>query len=254
MVSTQPRTNGFPLEAAASHPPLARLGAWCYRHRRLVLVGWVAVLVVFSLLGKAAGSEFKDNINGGNTGSQQAANFLAAHFPAQAGANAMVVFRTQGQVGSAPDRALITKTLDSMLGHPHVVAVTSPFSASGGSQVSPDGHIAYGAVQFNGDIDSIPNADIQTVVHLAEGADRPGVEAQLLGTPIEKVEMPTFGASEGLGLLAAMLILLLAFGSVIAMVLPIASAVVAVATMFGLLDLLSHVLTVPSFGPSWPPW
>ena len=249
MVSTQPRTNGFPLEAAASHPPLARLGAWCYRHRRLVLVGWVAVLVVFSLLGKAAGSEFKDNINGGNTGSQQAANFLAAHFPAQAGANAMVVFRTQGQVGSAPDRALITKTLDSMLGHPHVVAVTSPFSASGGSQVSPDGHIAYGAVQFNGDIDSIPNADIQTVVHLAEGADRPGVEAQLLGTPIEKVEMPTFGASEGLGLLAAMLILLLAFGSVIAMVLPIASAVVAVATMFGLLDLLSHVLTVPSFGP-----
>jgi putative drug exporter of the RND superfamily len=63
------------------------------------------------------------------------------------------------------------------------------------------------------------------------------------------VENPAFGISEGLGLLAAIIILLLAFGSVIAMALPIATAVVAVASMFGALDLLSHVLTVPSFGP-----
>jgi hypothetical protein len=72
---------------------------------------------------------------------------------------------------------------------------------------------------------------------------------QVGGAPVEKIEKPQFGTSEALGILAAVLILLLAFGSVIAMLLPIATAVVAVAASFGLLDLLSHAVTVPSFAP-----
>ena len=66
---------------------------------------------------------------------------------------------------------------------------------------------------------------------------------------MQKVEKPKFGTSEALGILAAIVILLLAFGSVIAMVLPVVTAIVAVATSFGLLDLLSHRVTVPSFAP-----
>jgi len=66
---------------------------------------------------------------------------------------------------------------------------------------------------------------------------------------VQKVEKPQFGKSEAAGILAAIVILLLAFGSVIAMVLPVVTAIVAVATTFGILDVLSHAITVPTFGP-----
>jgi putative drug exporter of the RND superfamily len=229
--------------------PLGLLGSWCYRHRKLVILAWIGVLVVLSLLGRSAGAQFKDDLNAGNTQSQQAATFLQEHFPAQAGASTQVVFRTQDPIGSPPDRALVNQTLDALRAVPHVSSVSSPFGPGGAHQVSADGHIAYGVVQFDGTLDAIPNSAVNAVIQRAQAADRPGFAAQLAGTPIEKVENPGFGISEGLGLLAAIIILLLAFGSVIAMALPVATAVAAVASMFGALDLLSHVLTVPSFAP-----
>ena len=125
----------------------------------------------------------------------------------------------------------------------------SPFAAGGAAQVSPDGHIAYGVVRFDANGDALPDAAIRQVITQAQRAAGPGFAVQVGGAPVEKVEKPQFGNSEALGILAAVLILLLAFGSVIAMLLPIVTAIVAVATTFGLLDLLSHVVTVPSFAP-----
>ncbi len=104
-------------------------------------------------------------------------------------------------------------------------------------------------IRFDGSGDAIPDPAIQRVITQAQRAAGPGFAVQLGGAPVQKVEKPQFGKSEALGILAAVLILLLAFGSVIAMVLPIVTAIVAVATSFGLLDLLSHGLTVPSFAP-----
>jgi RND superfamily putative drug exporter len=77
----------------------------------------------------------------------------------------------------------------------------------------------------------------------------PGFNVEAGGQQVKRTETPKFATSEGLGILAAMIILLIAFGSLIAMALPIATAIVAVATTFGLLDLLSHAMTVPNFGP-----
>jgi len=127
--------------------------------------------------------------------------------------------------------------------------VLTPFAAGGAAQLSPDGHIAYGLVRFDASGDALPDAAIQNVITQARRAAGPGFAVQVGGAPVEKVEKPQFGKSEALGILAAVLILLLAFGSVIAMLLPIVTAIVAVATTFGLLDLLSHAVTVPSFAP-----
>jgi RND superfamily putative drug exporter len=107
-----------------------------------------------------------------------------------------------------------------------------PFPAGMASQVSPDGHIAYGLIRFDGSGDAIGDPVIQRVVARAQRAAGPGFAVQLGGAPVQKVEKPQFGKSEALGILAAVLILLLAFGSVIAMVLPIVTAIVAVATSF----------------------
>jgi len=229
---------------------LGKLGSWSYRHRRLVTIAWLLVLVVVSLAGRLAGSQFKDNLNGGtSTPSQQAAAFLQRDFPSRAGDVAQVVFRTSQPVTSAAAQDRITRTLAGLGRLPGVASVISPFAAGGAGQVSPEGHIAYGLVRFEASGDAIPNATINQVISQAQRAAAPGFAVKLGGAPVEKVEKPQFGKSEELGILAAVLILLLAFGSVIAMVLPIVTAIAAVAASFGLLDLLSHAVTVPSFAP-----
>jgi len=249
MTRVAARESARPLVAAPASP-LGRLGSWSYRHRRLVVVAWVVALVAISMAGRLAGSQFKDNLNGGTvTPSQQAAAFLQRSFPSQAGDVAQVVFQTRAPVTSAAARDRITAALAGVARLPHVASVLSPFAPGAADQVSRDGHIAYGVVRFNASGDALPDPAIQRVIDRAQRAAGPGFAVQLGGAPVEKTEKPQFGKSEALGILAAVVILLLAFGSVIAMVLPIVTAVVAVGASFGVLDLLSHQVTVPSFAP-----
>jgi putative drug exporter of the RND superfamily len=246
---TAERGSARPL-VAAPVSPLGRLGSWSYRHRRLVAVAWVVALVAISLAGRLAGSQFKDNLNGGTgTPSQQAAAFLQRNFPSQAGDVAQVVFQARGSVTSAADRDRIASTLAGIARLPHVASVLSPFAPGAAGQVSRDGHIAYGLVRFDASGDAIADPSIQRVIARAQAAARPGFAVQIGGAPVEKVEKPQFGTSEALGILAAIAILLLAFGSVIAMALPIVTAITAVGASFAVLDLLSHQVTVPSFAP-----
>jgi RND superfamily putative drug exporter len=236
--------------------PLGRLGSWSYRHRRVVAIAWITVLVLVSLAGRAAGSAFKDDLNAGTaTQAQQAASFLQRDFPSQAGDTAQVVFRTSAPVTSPAQAGKVTAVLARIAGLPFVASVRSPF-ASGiadqalrTGQVSPGKQIAYGLVRFSASGDALPDSAIQRVIDVARQAAGPELDVQLGGVPITKVEKPQFGSSEALGVLAAMLILLVAFGSVIAMLLPIVTAIVAVAATFGVLDLVSHQVTVPSFAP-----
>ncbi|HEX3713902.1 MAG TPA: MMPL family transporter [Trebonia sp.] len=242
-----PRDRQAAVAALAS--PLGRLGAWSCRHRRAVLLGWLLVLVLVSLAGQAAGSRFKNDFNGGSTPSAQAQAFLARQFPAQAGDSAQVVFATSGPVTAPASQARIAQTVGRLQHLAGVVSVRSPFAPGAAGQISSDRRLAYATVQFGQASDLIPDADIRAVVTQAQDMARPGFNVQLGGAPVEKVEKPAFGASEGLGILAAVVILLLAFGSVIAMLLPVASAVAGVAVTFGAVDLISHALTVPTFAP-----
>src|SRR6266516_2224735 len=222
--------------------PLGRLGSWSYRHRRLVAVAWLLVLAVASLAGRLAGSQFKNDLSGGTaTQSQQAAAFLRQHFPGQAGDVTQVVFATRAPVTSAAVRQRIAAVLTPIARLPHVAAVRGPAAATGG--ISPDGHIAYALVRFDASGDAIPGPAVQRVITTAQRAARPGFAVQLGGAPVQSVEKPQFGKSEALGILAAVVILLLAFGSVIAMALPIVTAIVAVASSFGILDLLRWCLS-----------
>jgi putative drug exporter of the RND superfamily len=236
--------------AATGGGLLGKLGSRSYQHRRLVAITWIVALAVISLAGRLAGPAFKYDLNGGTaTPSQQAASFLQRHFPGQAGDVSQVVFATRMPVTSPPVKNEIAAVLDGIARLPHVASVHSPFAPGAAVQVSADGHIAYGLVRFDASGDALPDTAIQRVIGTAQRAERPGFAVQLGGAPVQKVEKPQFGKSEAVGILAAVLILLLAFGSLIAMLLPIISAIVAVAATFGLLDLVSHQVTVPSFAP-----
>ena len=152
---------------------------WSYRNRRLVAITWIVVLIAISLAGRLAGSAFKDNLNGGtSTPSQQAATFLQRNFPSQAGDTAQVVFQTTGPVSAAAAQDRITGTLAGLAGLPGVASVLSPFAggpfaAGAAHQVSPDGHIAYGVIRFDGSGDAIPDPAIQRVITQAQRAAGP---------------------------------------------------------------------------------
>jgi putative drug exporter of the RND superfamily len=234
--------------AGEAHGWLARLAAWCYDHRRRVLLLWVGLLVLASAISGVVGSAYQDRFTGGNAESQQASDLLMAKFPAFAGDTADVVVRTGDGVTSSANQAAFTTLVDQLGSLPHVAAVRSPFDPGGQSQISPDGHIAYAVVQFDQQSVDLPTADIQRVIDTAEAARAPGFEVELGGEPIEFVLAPRPGSTEFVGVAAAIVILLIAFGSAIAMGLPIVTALFGIGIAYAVVALVSHSLVVPTFG------
>ena len=163
------------------------------------------------------------------------------------------MFRADGSV-SDPDIQTRIADLDAQVAAlPHVASVTGPFDPGALGQVSPKGQIAYTAIVFDKPTEDIPKAAVQRVVDTAEAAAGPGLQIELGGEAISLVAQAKPGSSEGIGILAAIIILLLAFGSVVAMGLPIITALFGIA--IGLRrasSLLTHVHRRAR--PSRPRW
>ena len=250
-VTTHP-PNTSPHDAAgAAQPPgwLARLAGWSYDHRRRVLVLWIGLLVVASVASGIAGNAYQDRFTG-NAESQQAQDLLKAKFPAFAGDTADVVVRTDSAVTSPANEAALTTLIDQLKGLPHVAAVRSPFDQGGQSQISSGGRIAYAEVQFDQQTVDLPKTAIRRVIHTAEAARASGFDVELGGQPIEFVLAPSPGSTEFVGVAAAIVILLLAFGSAIAMGLPIVTALFGIGIGYAVVAFVSHGLVVPTFGPA----
>src|SRR3954471_13814542 len=81
---------------------MRRLAEWCIRHRRITVLGWLAVLVIAVLAAGSAGSTFKSNFNLPASDSQQAVDLLKKNFPAQSGDSAQIVFHTTNGPVAAP--------------------------------------------------------------------------------------------------------------------------------------------------------
>jgi putative drug exporter of the RND superfamily len=228
---------------------LGRLAGWCYDHRRRVLLAWIALLIGATAVAQIAGTHFENKFSAGNTPSQQALTLLQTRFPAMAGDSADVVFDTAGPVRDAANQATIESVTARLRRVPHVVSVTAPLGRSGARLISSGGHIAYAVVQFDTTSVDLPKATVDTVVTEAEAARRPGFEVELGGAPISAVFSASPGKSEGIGVAAAILIMLIAFGSVVAMGLPILIALLGLAVGIAVEELLTHLLVIPTFAP-----
>ena len=230
---------------------LGRLAGWSYDRRRLVLVSWLAALLIVSIIGGAVGSNFTDQFGGGHSESVQAQDFLKAHFPEQAGATADIVFHTTAPISDPASTAAIAAFVAEAKALPGIAEVTAPGPATPATraQISSNGHTAYAPVVLTKSLSDFKKADVKRLVAAAEAANKPGFQVELGGQPIGLVEQPNMGSSEAIGLLAAIVILLVAFGSLIAMGLPIMTALFGLGIGIGILELGSHVLTVPTFGP-----
>jgi RND superfamily putative drug exporter len=207
---------------------------------------WLAALVLSNVFAQLEGSAFSNNLTGGK---QQAQQILNANFPSQSGSPAQVVVTTGNAFTGSANEARTSSLVDALRSLPHVSAVVSPFSPQGATQIARNGHIAYLRVQFDEQAGNLPTPAIKKVVSTAESFGTPAYRVAVGGQAIELVSGNAPGSSEGFGIFAAIIIMLLAFGSVVAMGLPIITALFGIAIGFAVLDLLSHVVTTPVFAP-----
>jgi RND superfamily putative drug exporter len=235
---------------ARSSTRLGRLARFCYTRRRLVLLLWVLGLIAFGFVGQVVfGSAFANKFGSGNFESAHAQRVLQQHFPAASGDSAQVVFQMTNPVTSPANQADIAAVVSTLGGLPHVANVTSPLSVAGRGQISPDGRIAFATVQFDKAAQDVPKPAIKEVISKAQAASHPGFDVELGGPPIDIVEFQVPGASEGIGIAAAMIILLIAFGSVVAMGLPIIIALFGLGLGTAVLAVISHTVSTPDFAP-----
>jgi len=229
---------------------LSTLARWCYRHRLIVVLLWLVALAGLGVTSTAFGSAYSDNFSLPGTESTKALQLLQKSVPAQSGDSGTVVWQTsQGTVRDASVRQRMTPVLDKIAKLPSVAGVTSPYDPRGARQISEDGRTAYAQISFDQLSNKLPKPDVQRVIDTAEQARTSGLRVELGGNPISQLERTPPSSSEAVGVLAAAVVLFIAFGSLFAMLLPIVTAIAGVGAGLLSVGLLSHVLSVGQIGP-----
>jgi RND superfamily putative drug exporter len=227
---------------------VARVGGWAAGHRRLVLLGWIVALVGAFGASSAVGTNYGDSFSLKGTDSQRAVDLLKRNFPAQSGDSDQIVLQARsGSVTATAVQARVTPVLQQIARLPHVSGVVSPYSTAGAQAVSRDGRIAFATVNFDERANVVPRAAVERVISLAKSAGSQQLEVQLGGQAIQQAEKVSLGATTAVGLVAAMVVLLITFGSALAMGLPILTALLGLGTAIGLAGLASQVITTPDF-------
>jgi RND superfamily putative drug exporter len=222
---------------------LQRLAAWCYRRRWRVLAAWVVALVLVSFLGARVGSTFSQGFSLSDTESHRASALLESRFPARAGDEGQIVFAATHGVADPAVQARMQELFDRVADVPGVTAVASPYAAEGAQQVARGGDIAYTTVQFDRPAAKITDATLDDIRTLVDQASSDGLRVELGGPMFQ--EHGSVGPAEIIGILAAIVILLVAFGSLLAMGLPILVALFGIGIGLAFVQLVSHVFATP---------
>jgi RND superfamily putative drug exporter len=227
---------------------MAVLGRWCFRHRRLVLVVWLVVMVGFFGASRAAKSDFSTKFQLPNTQSTNALNLLQKEFPAVSGDSDQIVLQAKvGSVTSPAIKAAATKMLADVATLPHVKSVASPYGPAGAAQISKDGTIAFATVHFDEQAQSLPKAAVKKVITVAEDARSPQLQVELGGQAIEQDEQQSSSLSTVVGVLFAIVVLGFAFGAFFATFLPLITALIAILIGYSITGLLTHAFSIASF-------
>ena len=208
---------------------LGRIGSGCYRHRWITVLVWVAGVAALITLWTRFGAAAQDDFTGSDPGQA----VLNQHFARQSGDTLTLAIRSQEKVTEPAVRDQVTAALQPFRNAPHVTGVADPYTTPG--HLAKDGHIAYATIQFDVTGPHIPSAEATQLMHDATAASKDGVTFALGGDVVDLAETPYGGASNGIGVGAAAIVLLIAFGSFLAMGLPIATA------------LIGHIFPAPSF-------
>ncbi len=230
---------------------MRRFATWCTGHRKTVILSWVAALIGIGMLSGSVGSDFSEDFKLPASDSQEAFDLLETKFPAQSGDTATIVYKAQGGVEAPSVKREMEGVFATVEEVPHVSEVASPYEDGGAAAISKDGEVAYATVQFDTTTEKLETEDIEGVMDAAQGAAGDGLQVEIGGQPIEEVRAEQEGGDStfAIGLLAAVIVLLLTFGSLVAMGLPIVTALFALGVGLSVVTLGTHVFDTAEFAP-----
>jgi RND superfamily putative drug exporter len=206
---------------------------------------WVLAVAAVTAGSQAAGASYHNDFSLPGTESQAATDLLTRHGSRQANATVRIV--VEDRAGLAGDRQRVEAMLDQVRRLPSVADVSSPYADA--SAVSKDGTIGYATVTLDDKAENVPTADVTKIIETAQAADGDGLRVELGGEPVVGAEEESGGSAEGAGILAALVILVLLFGSLVAAAVPLVTALFAVGGAIGLITLASHAFTIADFTP-----
>src|SRR6266550_3225078 len=228
---------------------LERIARWCFHRRRLVLVLWIVGFIAFGFFGSAFNGGYTQSTKLPGSDAVAAFDLLKARFPQQSGDSVLVVFKADRGIDDPAVRPRVEGLIRELARQPHVSGTTSPYSPQGNRNVAPDRTVAFGELQLDKPGFQLTKSEGTDMIAAARKATGNGVDFELSGELIQNAEFSGGGGSEGAGILAAVVILLIAFGSVLAMGLPILMAVMGIGIGFAIIELIANVVPVPNFTP-----
>ncbi|UYQ61723.1 MMPL family transporter [Streptomyces peucetius] len=241
---------------------LRRTGEWCARHFVTVLVLWLAAVVGLQVLDRAYGGDYSDDFSLPGTQSQDGLDVLKAHEPSAGGYSAQIVLHDSAKPLTDVSSQMSTAVTD--LGKlPHVLSAQNPLPAPGAEPPTPpagtpnvgplstDRKTAYITVRFDVQPSTLEDSYLDGVDSAVQPLRAAGVDVEYGGTLGELARPePDDHTSEAIGFSVAILVLLIGFGSVLAAVLPLVTALIAVVSGLALLGLLAAAFTFATVSPT----
>jgi putative drug exporter of the RND superfamily len=229
---------------------LLRLVRWCVAHRRRVVVAWVAVAVLTTAVASSLGNRWSTNFSLPGTESQHAFDLLNREFRTQSGDADTIVFHvSRGTIDSPAARSAMTGLLARVSTFPHVVGIVSPYGTRGAVQVSRDRMTAFATVNYDKRANLLPNDTGKPVLAAVSAVHLPGLRVATGGQVIENAEGFNVGPATAVGAIAALVILLITFGSMTAAGMPLITAGVGLVTGVALIGLATHVTSMSNIAP-----
>ena len=230
---------------------LSRVAQFSARHRGLVIVTWLVLLVGLGFGAHAAGTKYSSTVEVPGSDSQAATDTMARSFSSTLTDSSPIVFHTDsGKLTDAEHLPVVQEGLKALSESPDVQGATDPF-ADGSATLSKDGRTAYSTVVPARALGDMSEAEAEGILDTAaEPAKGTDVQVEAGGQLGSKLSKPETKTSELVGIAAAMLILVLVFGTLTAMALPIVTAIFGVGVGLSLISLFGHVAEVPDVAPT----
>ena len=213
---------------------------------------WFVAAVALVAISHQLGDNTNDNLSLPGTDSQRAMATLASAFPNQAnGSSPIVIHAPHGKLTDTDNANAVNSAAAAVAKNPDVASVVNPLTPQGAGALSKDQSTGYLSVTLSVSPGSLSVEDAQKIIDAAaKPLKAAGLEVQTGGQLGQKVSKPATESSELVGIIAAMVILTFTFGTVTAMLLPIVTAIFALASTLGIIRMLGHVATVPTVAPT----
>jgi RND superfamily putative drug exporter len=224
------------------------LARWCFRNKWLVIAAWIVAAVGLNGVLSGVGTAYTDNFKLPHTDSFDAIRLLQHNVPRSSGDTEQLVIAVKsGRVTDPGPRARTAALLKRIESDPQVGTVASPFAPDGARQIAASGRIAYANITFSRQSNKVTDSQAKAFVKRVTSASGGGVEFELGGQIAEAGSQNNGSSSLMFGFIAALAVLLLVFGSILAALMPVITAGAALGTGIAVIGLLTHVVNMANF-------